>query len=608
MPPRLPSRQCVELVQLGFLLPWASTSRSITTLPNSNPYHYDPTSNQAESSKMASSRLTIHPSDLHRMDQSAPIPPSHSQSFIHAQLSIPSPPLPSTLLATLRANPQHLTLASGQALSAYCLRMGDLKSYRGVWHLIGKMRIAPISLNRSCLSFRVPLISSPSEGSVKVKEKYRCRPNRWAFKMFPPLRYLPSSKYTSQDLLRHLHYLLLNGESPSLPESSGLIRCSVDWSITGEGAKEGRALELLNLHLAYNYKLPSEGGLDGLELVDIYLKQFPENRVNRQTLHLMAKSYISPTLPTTVIDNQSTPELRPQSPELIQLKNKILAIISHFSLTHDIIPGPETYRILAKFAAYYKLEDVAHLAWKGWYDAIEHKEENRMKAVSSLKGADGLDGTVKIRFNRIGHMNKRWTRIVKMYENLGWVKREEESQEYVWVGEMGRLAVLNEAKELLAEEKVVEGKTGDIQDEIKLEGLIKQVEKEITLEGMMNTQTKVEVPLRDDGKLEDALRPIVSISSSQAQNVHTENTKEEIKVNISEDEHSKEPILQIVKEEKKNLSPETTTLPECPIASHENHKPPYFVLIRDGSTVKIRSKSKDHEIDLEGMDDKPIWE
>ncbi|OCF76104.1 hypothetical protein I204_03403 [Kwoniella mangroviensis CBS 8886] len=591
MPPRLPSRRHVDLVNLSFLLPWAGKS-SYTTLPTSSSSSLSSNSSQpsppksplypprvfAESSKMASLRQR-----------------KKSPGLIHFHLSVPNPPLPSTLLDLVRADNRHLNLNSGMALSSYCLRMGDLKSYRGLWQLMGRKRIAPLSIIRSHLSIRLPLpSSSQSENGISkmMKVKYKIRPNRWAIKMFPPLPYLPSTKFTKSQLIQHLHYLLLQTESqselPTFEEGLELLKRSSDWS--NSNVEYGSALELLNLYLAYTHRSPSSSArqIDGIELVDTYLKEAQGARVNRQTLHLLIKSHIS--TPISLLG------LKAYSPEMKSLKNKILATISNFSIAHQITPGPETYRILARFAGHYKLDDLAGIAWEGWYDAI--KLDRLIKRQSSQGDRILVENlgynsssSLRVRFGRIGYMNKRWTRVVRLYENLGWIKKNENEDAlekeygfgYVWLGEKGRLSKLAELKVMEQKEKEV-------------------VREEIKLENILNVKEEVEVG-SIVGKLDD-LKIKVEDNMSVLQS-----PREEVKFNIEKNEISNQPILSIVKNKEVTSKQDSSSaiIDESEIS---HHKPPYFVLIRDGSTVKIRSKSKNDnsQIDLDGLDDKPIWE
>ncbi|WWD02497.1 hypothetical protein V865_000537 [Kwoniella europaea PYCC6329] len=578
MTPRLPSRRHVDLVNLSFLLPWAGKP-SYTTLPTSS--SPSPTSSQSPSHKspLYPPRVYAESSKMASLRQR-----KKSPGLIHFHLSVPNPPLPSTLLDLVRADNRHLNLNSGMALSSYCLRMGDLKSYRGLWQLMGRKRIAPLSTIRSRLSVRLPLPSS----SQKTKVKYKIRPNRWAIKMFPPLPYLPSTKFTKSQLIQHLHYLLLQTESqseiPTFKEGLELLRRSTDWS--NSNVEYGSALELLNLYLAYTYRSPSSSArqIDGLELVDIYLKEVQESKVNRQTLHLLIKSQISTPLPLL--------DLKAHSPEMKLLKNKILATISNFSFAHQITPGPETYRILARFAGHYKLDDLASIAWEGWYDAI--KLDRLIKHQISQCDRTFIDdlgyisnSRSRVRFGRIGYMNKRWTRVVRLYENIGWIKKNEDAFEqgygYVWSGEKGRLAKL-------AELEVIDKKETEV------------VREQINLKNILNMKEEVEVG-SIVGKLDDLKIKVEDTMSA------LQSPREEVKFNIEKNEISNQPILSIVKgKEEIAIKDSSSAINDEPEVSH--HKPPYFVLIRDGSTVKIRSKSNNdnNQIDLDGLDDKPIWE
>ncbi|WVQ68147.1 uncharacterized protein L199_006353 [Kwoniella botswanensis] len=585
MTPRLPSRRHVDLVNLSFLLPWAGKS-SYTTLSSPSPTSSQPSPQKsplypprvyAESSKMASLRQR-----------------KKSPGLIHFHLSVSNPPLPSTLLDLVRADNRHLNLNSGMALSSYCFRMGDLKSYRGLWQLMGRKRIAPLSTIRSHLSIRLPLpSSSQSENGIsKMKVKYRIRPNRWAIKMFPPIPYLPSKKFTKSQLVQHLHYLLLQTESqselPTFQEGLELLKRSTDWS--NSNIEYGSALELLNLYLAYNHTSPSSSArqIDGLELVDTYLKEVQGARVNKQTLHLLIKSHISASLPQ--VDSKA------YSPEMKLLKNKILATISNFSLAHQITPGPETYRILARFAGHYKLDDLAGIAWEGWYDAIKldqlikRQSTQGDRTLVEILGHSSTSG-LRVRFGRIGYMNKRWTRVARLYENIGWIKKNEIEDAledeygfgYVWLGEKGRLAKL-------AELEVIDKKETEV------------VREQIKLENILNVKEEEEVG-SIVGKLDDLKIKVEDTMSA------LQVPREEIKVNIEKNELSNQPILSIVKD-KEETSEQDSSFAIIDESEVSHHKPPYFVLIRDGSTVKIRSKSKNdnNQIDLDGLDDKPIWE
>ncbi|WRT68310.1 uncharacterized protein IL334_005286 [Kwoniella shivajii] len=521
MPPRIPARPNLEVVKLSFLLPW--TSKRTT-----NPFPSEGRSTHAESSTMASARMS---------PLTPPRPLTIRKSLIHHHLSLPNPPAASRLLTLLQADRRELTISSGMALSSYAIRIGDYKTYRGIWRLMGERRIAPMKIVIQKLSQTLPSLNktSENEGATHSEKntgriKYRYRVNRWSEKMFPPLPTLSSSTYSTQHLLQHLHYLILEGNPPDFIGALELSKASHDWSHTD-------SLELLNLYLAYVKKLPSSGEkIDGLELVDIYLND-TKGKVNKQTLHLIIKSL----LPSSINKHQH------QKKNLDISTNQILATISHFVAYHSITPGAETFRLLAKFAYNYQLHELGHLALAGWNDSISQLR-NEVYTLDLNDPSESGDG--KIRFRRIGSIKKRWSGVLKSYEELGWVIRTEQVQGldgYVWLGEKG--VTLKE------ELKVKDG-----------------VEAEAELE---------------------VVKPIPEVQSI----LHVREEKCEVLAQISEIPSK----IEMVGETLDSIDNHQ---------SNETHKPPYFVIIRDGSTIKIRSKSrpKDEQGVYELEDDKPVWE
>ncbi|WWC71614.1 uncharacterized protein I206_105572 [Kwoniella pini CBS 10737] len=609
MPPRLPSRQCVELVQLGFLIPWAgkrSTHTPTSTSTSTNATGpTSPTEQHAESSKMALQR---------RQGLSTEYP-----SIIHQYLSSPNPPSPSSLLLMLRSRHQHLTLSAGQALSVYCVRMGDLKSYRRVWKLMSENRVAPIAmvLNNMAKKFphRSKVIDTDSVSkSTKfgnsfdvlrhfVSEKYKFRPNRWAVKMFPPTSTISRMRYRKVELLNHLHYLILQGESPTFKESISLFRESIDYR-DSENLYEN--INFLNLHLAYLHRLPEQDSekIDGLDLVEIYQKEFPSAKLNKQTLHLLIKSLMQS-------QNQ---------------ENKILACLSYFIRDHNIIPGPETFRILARYSTYLRSDELAHVAWQGWIESM--KQLNKSQPFQKRKfnfPVDNVKETTidvqqeipRIRFHRFGNMNKRWTGIIDLYKGVGWITQHEYELEhyseldgldieksYKWLGEKGRLDM--EARTQMDRDIQVEKeKKSIIEEGINVDNAVLHANEGFVNISDLDQEMRKEAALQST--LDQTITPETLLSTS---NIVTELDLSGILQNSPED---------IPAHTDSNASIDETqsmsNIPDTP-NTHDIHQTPYFVIIRDGSTIKIRSKAEQDQKQLEfedhlnglSIDDKPIWE
>ncbi|WWC63244.1 uncharacterized protein I303_105844 [Kwoniella dejecticola CBS 10117] len=686
MPPRLPTRQCVETVQLGFLLPWAGrrsahSSPSTTTVPETGrpPSSLEQVQEQgqhAESSRMASLRqnCSSRPSNPTRMPNTS----SSSQSIIHRYLSSPNPPPPSSLLIQLKANRRHLTLSAGQALSSYCIRMGDFKTYRAVWRLLADRRVAPMSMVIHHMSKKYPhkprppsatdfpdpplTVTSTREDRVKT---FKFRPNRWAIKMFPPSPTLHSRQYTKQALLRHLHYLILQGEPPTFQESINLFISSIDYS-TANPNNEHEGLDLLNLHLAYIHKPPQSNieKIDGLDLINQYQRGFDYDgakaKLNKQTMHLLVKLLIAESHPLGNVREGKG------------VQTKILACISYFIKELKIIPGPETFRILAKHAAYLGSDELAHVAWEGWSESINQLGTPRISRSNTIdesnvifQNAVGSNGgnsrqDPRIRFRRIGSMNKRWTEIVDLYKEVGWVSEVEYQQDiqhatehgdvsvgqrYMWMGEKGRLERLaqiqaereshvpNEEKEGMlalheARASVISSSSVrkmqneershqhrhqhqhqyasafDLTPELRPQDspLHPSFESHQTVE-------KVDIDVNDLSPMAMAMKPLPNTVEPPL----TTSDLVEVKMQGEQIQHTpKQELLVSLNPANKDVN---VNIPDTP-NTHDIQQTPYFVIIRDGSTVKIRSKAKapademEFEDHLDGLalDDKPFWE
>ncbi|WWC90789.1 uncharacterized protein L201_005726 [Kwoniella dendrophila CBS 6074] len=635
MPPRLPSRQCVELAQLGFLLPWMGRPTSHTLSASSG----TSSTNHAESSRMALVRnasTAVYTKSLSRQqNQHSTLTRQYNTSLKHnvqplsiinEHLSSPNPPPPSTLLTLLQADLEQLTISSGKALSQYCIRMGDLKTYRAIWNLMGKKRVISASLVRKQLSQRIPFqfqmkrkvsesnkeklyvnLSSTKVGDI-AKSKNSIRPNIWAVNMYPPLPVLSSKQYTKQELINHIHHLILQRESPDFQESLGLLKLSVDWKDVTLNKYEN--LGLLHLYLAYNNKLTymKEDRLDGLELVYTYLEEFKCAKINKQTLHLLVKSIISIPSPSATVT------------QLDSLENRMLAIISYFLDKFKITPGPETFRILAKFAFDFRLDKLAEFTWEGWNNSLNElslslsSSQNSNPYIRSPSYTSPAYSTqyqnnnpnqdLRIRFKRIGNKQKRWTNVIRSYEEIGWIIRSQEevgvnrSNEYSWLGEQGRLEKLAYQTQLQKENEQLL-----VEQDVKVEELNK------SLAGLMvnNNQTETEMILEE---IQQQLGEKQSIINNQG---IIQTIEEEIIPNlVKAKEESPETIETINKEGHLPIEVGVSANITSTDTYHEDSpKTPYFVIIRDGSTVKIRSKNEDQEsgfLELDGIDDKPVWE
>ncbi|WWD18994.1 hypothetical protein CI109_103451 [Kwoniella shandongensis] len=500
MTSRLPSRGYTNLVELGFLLPWAAralsgSSRSATKTSEAvgRPSLEQPwassstlTSDQGSSSTNQLNRTRLRqrrpllpptypksprPAILEEMphlesptlrssltsssSSSTSIPKSPKpNSVIHHALSFPNPPPASDLFITLRAHPAHLTLTSGTLLAHYARRTGDMKTEREIYRLMNQRRISPLERGglRSKGKQRMgtgedepdpySIHSMPSSDSTK--RKYTIRPNRWAMKAFPPIDKLASRTYTTVELLRHLHHLILEGEPPDFGEAMGLLDTTTDSS--GSKAEEGEngkkdgygGLKMLHLYLAYTPR-PTHPTHDPLDLLSTYQAQFSQ-LPNRQTLHLIVLSILSSTTPSPTkspVNPDDAPPLSKSTPEEYDEQiNLLLATISLFQRRYRLSPGPETWRHIALHSTRHDLPALAQIAWEGWYAAIRKMEDGGIGPDEERKGG-GMgkkdEEEVRIRFKRLGTMKRRWSRAMAIMEEKGWVtKSDEETEDENW--------------------------------------------------------------------------------------------------------------------------------------------------------------------------------
>ncbi|KAK8854858.1 hypothetical protein IAR55_003597 [Kwoniella newhampshirensis] len=532
MTPRLPSRGYTNVVELGFLLPWAArassgSSRSplyssqAKTQPSNhrNDAVSSSSSSVYQSETAASSSRTPRPPSRARLRPPL-LPPSYrksprpdilqdvppfsssaptsivnepsssptsisfqprSKSLIHETLLHPNPPPASALFLTLRAHPSHFTLSSGSLLAEYARRTGDMRTEREIYRLMNQRRISPLGRrlsipNSSSLSSKgkqkmddeeidpLSAYSSPSDKNAG-KKKYKSvkRPNRWAIKDLPPLDKLTSTRYTTEELLRHLHYLILEGDAPDFGDALGLLDTTTDndqartTSGAGlDGKKVGYAgLRMLHLYLAYLSRLsPSDEiagdvtvQLDPLDLLSTYQAHWSQPP-NRQTLHLFILSILSssrpPTRATTRLSSPSNETLFSSEPTPADCKQQTELLVATISLfrQYRLPPGPETWRHVALHALQHDLPLLCQIAWEGWFASIRLEQERDDGGLMGDKNETKAE--VRIRFRRIGTMNKRWRRVVHMLEEKGWVKNMRSVGEgaagrrlwgYSWVGE-----------------------------------------------------------------------------------------------------------------------------------------------------------------------------
>ncbi|WVF72739.1 hypothetical protein IAT40_007557 [Kwoniella sp. CBS 6097] len=195
-----------------------------------------------------------------------------SVAYVYEALSTPNPPPPTDFLTFLRAQSQVLTYAAGLTLAKYADRMDDQRALRGVWREMVSSRIAPlgayhqfVNAQRQRQRSRAKLLNSKakvdfakkkadllgmtegivtekgeegeglqdqeeeeidgyfrSSGTIAQKTYKVARPNRLAMKTFPPLESIPRD-FDSDQLVRHLHYLLLERSAPGFEDALDLL-------------------------------------------------------------------------------------------------------------------------------------------------------------------------------------------------------------------------------------------------------------------------------------------------------------------------------------------------------------------------------------------------
>ncbi|OCF37872.1 hypothetical protein I316_00096 [Kwoniella heveanensis BCC8398] len=288
-------------------------------------------------------------------------------SYIYEALRTPNPPPPADFLTFLRAHSHTLTYAAGLTLAKYAERVDDQKALRGVWREMVSNRIAPLGAYKSFVAaqrIRRKRLTSGNPAlrtsSVKVSRSTEAvtegeleeavvdgyfgstekpaqrayaveRPNRWAMKMYPPLESIPRD-FDWDQLVRHLHFLLLERSAPGFEDAMELLTgCFGHQGETGDAMKDDnrvdkglldvgdridglqgdrtrirngyKAMALLNLYLTY---LPAtrqsntaniDIDMDPLDLIDAYLEtagssNMFESIIGKQTLHLSVRALI----------------------------------------------------------------------------------------------------------------------------------------------------------------------------------------------------------------------------------------------------------------------------------------------------------------------------
>ncbi|OXG16920.1 hypothetical protein C366_03715 [Cryptococcus neoformans Tu401-1] len=441
MPPRIPIRHCVELVQLGVLLPWAARA-------SSNSFCHQVEKRDANSAGEASgskwkSRTKPRRSLLDVSKNSIIQQPFESETVqptvVHRLLAQLSPPQPDEILSHLKANPSELTRSAGELLIAYSKRCGDFRTQKDVLRLMIDRRILSLGHAKRARDMK----RNKRAGGWKV------RPNWWAMQTLPPVEFIPdSSRYTMSQLFGRLHHLLLLGEAPSFDHAWKLLENATDFEPVGKGKGKKTRLEdtaLLNLYLAY-LKPPLRSVASPSTLLEQYLL-FSSQPPNRQTLHLSIKALLS------------SPATYSQKVKVIPAE--IISIISRF-MDFQIPPGLETWRQIADYALNYRLRKLGQMAWEGWFDCFRSSGISQLYSLSPNQINVKLG--VRVKFERIGTQKKRWTKILRRMELKQWVEKVEGTATealagdrwgYVWKGS-GNSSASPDVENVL--EKKMEGK------------------------------------------------------------------------------------------------------------------------------------------------------
>ncbi|KIR51603.1 hypothetical protein I315_05826 [Cryptococcus gattii Ru294] len=420
MPPRIPIRHCVELVQLGALLPWAARASSSTATHQLEKAGADGAGEASGSKWKSKAKLRRPLQDVSRnpIIQQSSKPEAVKHTIVHRLLAQLNPPKPDEILSHLKANPPDLTRSAGELLIAYSKRCGDLRTQKDVLRLMIDRRILSLGHAKRARDMK----KNKKAGGWKV------RPNWWAMQTLPPVEFIPdSSRYTMSQLFGRLHHLLLLSEAPSFDHAWKLLENATDFEPFGKGkAKETRLedIALLNLYLAY-LKPPPRSVASPSTLLDQYLL-FSSQLPNRQSLHLSIKALLS------------SPATYSQKTEVIPAE--VISTISRF-MDFQIPPGLETWRQIADYALSYRLRKLGQMSWEGWFDCFHSSGFSQLYSLSPDQVNVKLG--VRVKFERLGTQKKRWTKILRRMESKHWVEKVEGSDAdtlkgnrwgYIWKG------------------------------------------------------------------------------------------------------------------------------------------------------------------------------
>lgn len=423
----------------------------------------------------------------------------------------PPLPLPSSFVQHLQANPTTLTPAIGQALIAYADRHSDTRSSHKLKSLLTQYRILPphhpymLQMNRSDIPAftwqptepeypHIDFVPSrrgrrglPNYGPphLELKRVWRSGRNSWAEAMWPPLRRL-LPRDPARDVVRHVHYLLLqaeeegHGRGPHLETALGWLN----------SRPEGQSQSLAMLHLYLSRAPYASSGLDALQMLEIFLNSRPDVEPTCQTLHLTILALtISPSRRnqenTSLISDAPVDPVsggRPLSPsasfptETTSTFHSVcpndpksaLEVISVFRQRWNLPPQLETWRHIAKLALSTDDPKLGQIAWEGWWSTHVSLAERRSRPppAATITPADptissGLaarideaptresernelaitdsdhEAVINLRFSHRGTAMQRWLRIVRAFERRAWVRHPEGKGDWdgsMWVG------------------------------------------------------------------------------------------------------------------------------------------------------------------------------
>ena len=315
---------------------------------------------------------------------------------------------------------------------------------------------------------------------LELKKVWRTERNSWAEAMWPPLRRL-LPRDPARDVVRHVHYLLLQAEVEGHGRGP-FLETALGWL---ETRTEGDSQALAMLHL-YLSRVPfASTGPDAQRLLEIFLDRHPDIRPTCQTLHLLvlAMTTMGPGRDPKATYDPADDESRSFKPTEATASSSItptqlLQVIWTFRQRWNLPPQLETWRHIGKFALSTDDRSLGQVAWAGWWstqqslalrharrssasveeavpadssdssDPSEHLkqsgEESEVEAEDVIEKAElGLvesdhEVVMNLRFSHRGTATQRWLRVVRAFEKRGWVRHPEGRGDWdqsMWVGD-----------------------------------------------------------------------------------------------------------------------------------------------------------------------------